>query len=239
MFVAVVAGGAAVPAVPRADAGGVIVVRGGGGGRVGPDVHGAGAAHHLAAVPLPAGRDRGAGARGEPGPGRGRRRRRRRRPHRGLPPPVHRPPAPAAARAAAARHDAGRRLAAPARPPRALRLHPPRLALRALPAPVSYLRSILYCQELIMSLVLSCCSRAGRVGPASPSSRATPLLFGSFLACFGVHGAMQRSWSHHLIVSPSDWSALIPVLSRRYPKDSDKIMLAKQTGLTRSQVGCG
>jgi len=42
--------------------------------------------------------------------------------------------------------------------------------------------------------------------------------------------------THHLIVS-SDWPALIPLyLSRRYPKDSDKIMLAKQTGLTRSQV---
>jgi hypothetical protein len=41
----------------------------------------------------------------------------------------------------------------------------------------------------------------------------------------------------HLIVSASNWSAWILVSSRRYPKDSDKIMLAKQTGLTRSQVG--
>jgi len=50
------------------------------------------------------------------------------------------------------------------------------------------------------------------------------------------------AWRHHalaashLIVSASNWSAWIPVSSRRYPKDSDKIMLAKQTGLTRSQV---
>jgi hypothetical protein len=130
------AGGAAVPAVPRADAGGVVVVRGGGGRGVGADVHGAGAAHHLAAVPVPPRRGRGAGARGEPGARRGRRRSRRRT-HGGVKAEVHRPPAPAAASAAAARHDAGRRVAAPARPPRALRLHPPRMALRALPAPVS------------------------------------------------------------------------------------------------------
>jgi hypothetical protein len=131
------AGGAAVPAVPRSDAGGVVVVRGGGGRRVGADVHSAGAAHHLAAVPVPPRRDRGAGARGEQGARRGRGRGGR-RPHRGLAAPVHRPPAPAAAR-----HDAGRRVAAAARPPRAIRLRPPRVALRALPAPVSLFITII------------------------------------------------------------------------------------------------
>jgi hypothetical protein len=42
--------------------------------------------------------------------------------------------------------------------------------------------------------------------------------------------------NEYFLVSTSHWSLRFVVTSCRYPKDSDKVMLAKQTGLTRSQV---
>jgi hypothetical protein len=69
------------------------------------------------------------------------------------------------------------------------------------------------------------------VGPASPSSYSysTALCLALCLLAFVPMAPCMQPLT-------SNWPAWIPVSSRRYPKDSDKIMLAKQTGLTRSQV---
>jgi hypothetical protein len=133
-------GGPSVQPLLRPDADGGELLRLGDGLRRGDALHGAGAEGHVAALPVPQGRHRGAAqahlrAAGREG------RRHQLRHHQGRDPPAarHRPEPPPAARLPPHGHDGAGGLAPAARPARAIRQHPSRLAIRALPAPVSLL----------------------------------------------------------------------------------------------------
>ncbi|XBH83158.1 hypothetical protein VPH35_071648 [Triticum aestivum] len=129
--------GSEVQPLLRPDADGGELLRLGDGVRGGDALHGAGAEGHVAALPVPQGRHRRAAAAHLRAAGREGRRHELRADQGGdTAAPRHRPEPPAAARLPPHGHDGAGGVAAPARPPRALRQHPPLLALRALPTPV-------------------------------------------------------------------------------------------------------